>query len=269
MQSVSSLLFTGKSEVRARALLLGEHLDLKTLEATDRLALLPLTVRAGERGCAVLFRYGAVVLYDLTPLEEVTFLSQLKPLLNEPFSDPETEEVDLRIADTEGDRVEGNTIRLRSFNVERLQIVADALAKSVVLSYYEASVSDVFDQIEPLADELRRTGRGHYKDRDLLRHIGGILLIQQKMVGMVEVGDKPETLWESPELERLYLRLEDEYELRERHLSLERKLALITRSAETVLNLLQHNSGLRVEWYIVILIVAEMALSLYQMFANK
>jgi uncharacterized Rmd1/YagE family protein len=60
--------------------------------------------------------------------------------------------------------------------------------------------------------------------------------------------------------------LEDEYELRERHTGLERKLAVITRTAETVLNLLQHKSGLRVEWYIVALIVFEIGLSLYEMF---
>ncbi|MBD2023218.1 RMD1 family protein, partial [Leptolyngbya sp. FACHB-711] len=63
--------------------------------------------------------------------------------------------------------------------------------------------------------------------------------------------------------ERMYLRLEDEYEIRERHQALERKLNLITQTAETVLELLQHNTGLRVEWYVVVLIVVEVLLSVY------
>lgn len=50
-------------------------------------------------------------------------------------------------------------------------------------------------------------------------------------VGRVEVDEKPETLWERPDLERFYVRLEDEYELKERHLALERKLELISRTA--------------------------------------
>jgi uncharacterized Rmd1/YagE family protein len=73
---------------------------------------------------------------------------------------------------------------------------------------------------------------------------------------------------DAPALERLYLRLENEYEIRERHLALERKLELISRTAETVLDLLQHNTGLRVEWYVVILIVVEILLSLYDLFVQ-
>ena len=88
------------------------------------------------------------------------------------------------------------------------------------------------------------------------------------MAGLVEIGDKPEMLWERADLDRWYARLEDEYELRERSVALERKLDVLSRTAETVLNLLQHRGSLRVEWYIVALIVFEIALSLYEMFGK-
>jgi len=73
-------------------------------------------------------------------------------------------------------------------------------------------------------------------------------------------------LWVKPELERIYLRLEDEYELRERHVALERKLEVISDTAETLLELLRTRSSLRVEWYIVILILVEIIITLYDMF---
>jgi uncharacterized Rmd1/YagE family protein len=66
------------------------------------------------------------------------------------------------------------------------------------------------------------------------------------------------------ELDRLYERLATEYELRDRDLALARKLDLIARTAETYLDLVNHRQALRVEWYIVILIVAEIVLSLWQ-----
>ena len=84
------------------------------------------------------------------------------------------------------------------------------------------------------------------------------------MLGIVEVGDKPDPIWDFPELNRLYLRLEDEYELRERLLILEQKLSLIARSVETALGILQQDSSHRVEWYIVILIIVEILLSVYE-----
>jgi uncharacterized Rmd1/YagE family protein len=86
------------------------------------------------------------------------------------------------------------------------------------------------------------------------------------MVGRVEVGEKPDVLWERPGLNRLFSRLENEYELQERKLAIDRKLDLISRTVETLVDLLQNKRALRVEWYIVILIVIEIFLTLYQLF---
>jgi len=61
----------------------------------------------------------------------------------------------------------------------------------------------------------------------------------------------------------LFARLEDEFELRERHTAIERKLELISRTSNTLLELLSSRHTLRVEWYIVILIIFEILLSLY------
>jgi uncharacterized Rmd1/YagE family protein len=73
-------------------------------------------------------------------------------------------------------------------------------------------------------------------------------------------------LWEHPQLESLYLRLADEFEIDERSAALERKLALASRTVTTVLELLQNRRALRVEWYIVILIVLEIVLMSYELF---
>jgi uncharacterized Rmd1/YagE family protein len=84
------------------------------------------------------------------------------------------------------------------------------------------------------------------------------------MGGRMEIQDKPDLLWDHPELERLSLRLENEYELRERNTVLERKLALMFNSMETAINLLHNRRSQRLEWYIVILIVIEVVLYLYE-----
>ena len=158
------------------------------------------------------------------------------------------------------------TINLHAFTTERLQLVAEVLAKSVVLDRYEGVVAKSFQRIEPLADTLQRSGRPGSRGRELLRHIGDTLSIQGRMVGRVEISEKPDLLWYHPAHESLYARLEDEYELHERHLALERKLDLISRTAETLLGILQNKRSLRVEWYITVLIVFEILLTLYQMF---
>jgi uncharacterized Rmd1/YagE family protein len=93
-------------------------------------------------------------------------------------------------------------------------------------------------------------------------------LIEQQMVGRVQIDDTPELLWDRPDLERLFARLRDEFEILERFTALNRKLELISRTVETALGLVQARRSLRVEWYIVLLIVFEIMLTLYQMFTG-
>ena len=260
---MQKLLFNDRDSFRAQALFLGKKINLLSLENYVCLAAMPVMVAVGEHGCAVLLDYGAVVLFNLEPVEKVAFLTKLSSQVSDSFADPETEEVEVHLNVAESERVKEGKIWLHDFSVERLQIVADILAKSVVLSHYETSLATVFDQIEPFAASLLRENRSRRQSRELLRQLGTTLLVQHKIVGRVEIIDKPDLLWESPQLENLYLRLEDEYEIRERHNALERKLDLISQTAQTVLEFMQHSSSQRVEWYVVILIVVEVLLSLY------
>jgi uncharacterized Rmd1/YagE family protein len=260
---------SGKTDFKARALLVGERIDLRSLSTADRLATDPVAIAAGASGIAVLFRYGAVVLFNVAPLEEADLLRQLQPLVQQPYPSPETESLEIRIDAGTREGMSGNTLILADYAIERFQLVADILSKSTVLAMYEARASRSFDLVEPFAVGLQKDSRSASSGNELLQPIGVALLSEHNLVGRVEVIDKPEIIWEHPNLERLYLRLEDEFEIRERHTVLERKLTLVSRTAQTVLELLEARRTLRVEWYIVALIVVEILLSVYQIFLHK
>ena len=257
--------------VPVRALLLGERLDTRALERDKPLGVAPLTVEIpGGGGVAVVFRYGAVVLFGPPNAALDDFVAGLRPLVTAAFPVPERDDARLLIRPDAEQHVDlAGNIFLREKTTESLQVVADVLAKGLVLSHYETRIADIFDGIEPLAATLREKGRAGARGKELLRHIGDVLLMQQKMVGRVETGEKPELLWDHPELERLYVRLAEEYELRDRDRALDRKLDVISRTVETLLGLVQARSSLRVEWYIVLLIVAELALSIYPLLLTR
>src|SRR5579885_2193667 len=247
-----------------RALLLGERIDTRGLEDPEPLATAPLALTCEANGIAVVFRYGVVVLFGVGPGEERRFIERIMPRVVEPYDPAEIDELRVAIRpDAEEQIGVDGTLTLRDLSVERAQLVADSLAKNLVLAHYETRIAAVFDRIEPLAASLRRRGRPGSQGRLLLRHIGNVLSVQHKMVGRVETGEKPEVLWDHPALERLYLRLSDEYELRERERALDRKLEVISRTVETLLDLVTQSRNLRVEWYIVGLIVIELVLSIY------
>jgi uncharacterized Rmd1/YagE family protein len=130
-------------------------------------------------------------------------------------------------------------------------------------AHYETRLAGDFDRIEPLALRLERDGRIAGGVREHLKRIGALLLIEHRMVGRAEIGDKPDLLWDHPALERLFALLEAEFEVRERLAAIERKLALVARTVRTLVDLLNAEHALRVEWYILALIAVDILLTLY------
>ncbi len=247
-----------------KALYVGDRIDTRGLEQAEPLGLAPLVLPSDESGVAVLFRYGVVVLFNVGAESEKAVLERLAPYIANPVAVPESDFARLQVKpEAEAQTDIAGTIFVRSATIECFQTVADALAKSLILAHYEMRIAGIFDRIEPLAANLREKGRIGAHGGALMRQIGDVLHMQHRMVGRVETGEKPELLWEHPELDRLYLRLAEEYELRERNRALDRKLEVISRTAETLLGLIQNRTSLRVEWYILALIVAELILSLY------
>ena len=262
------VLATSETRFGVRAILVGERIDLKALGVADALATNPLTVEVRGGGGASLFRFGVVVFFAVAPMEEISFLRELRPLVVNPYATPEIEELEVQIEPGDEEALKAGVIHLADLAIERFQVIADILSKSVLLSLYEKQVSSEFDHVEQLATKLQTTGRIPGKGSEFLKKIGTLLLVEQRMVGRAEITEKPEILWDNPGLEGLFKRLEDEFELRERHAAIERKLGLISHTSHTLLELLSNRHTLRVEWYIVILIVVEILLSLYEMLFN-
>ncbi len=253
-----------------RALLVGERIDPTGFDARDLISTVPVAVRVHADGLAILFRYGVVVLIGLKPQEETAFLAALKARISGELTQYEEEHAEVEACDEPDEMIKpGGPICLSSFSADRLLIVADALAKSTVLAQDERRVAAVFDIIEPFARQLAERGRTPRDRKSMLRLIGNALLVQQRVSGRVAVVEKPDVVWDKPELERLYARLEDEYELKERVEALDRKLTVIAETANALTDIIDTRRSLRLEWAIVVLIVFEIVISLYQIFTGS
>jgi uncharacterized Rmd1/YagE family protein len=247
--------------------LLAARLDLRNWPDAETLARAPLTINLGQ-GAAVLFRYGVVVFLGVEPQAERALRERLAGLTAHRYRSPEVEEIDVRVDAARPEGLHDGGLVVQAGSLERLQLIAEALSKSLLLGHYETRLAADFDRIEPLALQLERTGRIGGGTREHLKRIGALLLIEQRMVGRAEIGDKPEVLWDHPALERLNVVLEDEFEIHERLAALDRKLELVARTERTLVELISTRHALRLEWYIVVLIMVEIVLTLYAMAAR-
>ena len=257
--------FKSRQHVKVRALLLGDRLDLKSFKITDCLGTTPLTIEVDtDGGLAVLFRYGVVVLFGVDIQNESRFVESIKPLMTNAYVSPEIEELEIHCGKPSLG-VQSGAVSLDEISLEKVQVIADALSKNLVLSLYEKKVASEFDGIEPLAQELATSGKVSADSRTLLAKIGNMLLIEHRMVGRAEIGDKPEVLWEFPNLGGLYASLEDEFELQERQAALDRKLTLISDTAQTLADIVDNKQLHKLEWYVIGLILFEIVLSLFDL----
>ena len=250
---------------RVRAVLLGDRINTSNVDRLQVVATSPLTYRCSPDCFVTLFRYGVAVLIGLDPRQEDEVLREVRPRVVGPLGTTEEEIALVEIDAARDDQIlPGGPIVLKAPTPEHLIVIADALAKSVVLARDEREVATVLDQVEPFARQLAEKGATHGR-RAMLRHIGNALLVQHRVSGRVAVTEKPDLVWDRPDLERLTARLQDEYELKERGEALSRKLTVISDTAEVLTDIIDTKRALRLELIIVALIAIELVIAGWQM----
>ncbi|ABK42751.1 conserved hypothetical protein [Magnetococcus marinus MC-1] len=228
----------------------------------------PMTVNP-EGGLVVLYRFGVAVAFHTSPPRFEGLVEQLGDRL-EPSEENQLHEETLVLQRTTTAEQAGllshGKMLLSSFDTDRLKLIADVLAKSVLLAVYEEQVSQTLEKMEPLGLAMRKGHTFPRREHGLVQHIGEALHVQNRMVGLAQIGEKPEMLWDRPDMEALFNRMEREYEIHERQAILERKLGLIQNTAQTLLELHQTRHALFLEWAIVVLIVIEVVFTVQEHF---
>jgi uncharacterized Rmd1/YagE family protein len=256
------------TEFTAAVAIVAERIDIKALAHLPMVAQSPLMVRLPGAGVAAVFRYGAVAFFAEEAGDREWLMASIVPA-SSGKGDSLAEERATVIVDAEThEGPVGNAIHIHAADRDRLQLLAEVMSKAAMLSFQERRSAGEFDRIEPLAQDLADDGRFSVRSQELMRAVGNMLLSEHRLTSRAEVMDKPELLWSNSHLEGLHARLEGDYEIIDRAKALERKLATLVRTAETLLETVRYKSSHRVEWYIVVLIVMELVLSLYGHFGQ-
>ncbi len=245
----------GKFIVHARHL--GTRIDTRGL-AGD----IVLRELAAAAGLTFAFRYGVAVTF-CTAAERIPALDMaLLAHVQEPAEQQEIETASVLITDGGKERVDDDgVIQLGEDDEPRLLLVATVLAHSVMLSRDEMLVSEVFDSSVPLVADLQINGKARLSIPSVMRMVGQVLAARHRVMGTAQAGERPDLLWDHPDLDRLYTRLEAEYELGERAEVLERKFGALGDFTDVLLEIAQDKRAVRLEVAVIVLIAFEVLLS--------
>jgi uncharacterized Rmd1/YagE family protein len=251
----------------AHAIMVAERIDVRAISGFEVIAKSPTMVRLGEGGIAAIFRYGAIVLFNCSADEKARLLQAIGAHSSGfgEYGGDEVTVVEVDPAEQEGPA--GQAIKIKNADRLRLQLIAEVMAKATMLSFQERQAARDFDRSEPLARDLAEDGKFSAKPSELLKAVGSMLLAESRLNGRAGVLDRPDLLWDNPGLSGLYARLEGDYELEDRAITLDRKLTTLSHTAETLVETMRYHSSHRLEIAILLLIFVELCLAVYGHFS--
>lgn len=216
-----------------------------------------------------LFHFGSIVFWDFSPADIRLFLLALQthgfPVSN-----------DLANRYAENYRIERNapalTVSNDSVNYAEAsslheEIVAMVLAKSIAFEAIEHQVDELLDEMEATIEQLKR-GKLSSSDTALSQLFGRILGYKLNTVSSLMLLDEPDITWENEQAASLFSRMYHLFDLASRYDTIRHKSDTLMNIAEVFSGLVHARRSTRLEWAIILLIVFEIILTLWQMYFN-
>jgi uncharacterized Rmd1/YagE family protein len=132
------------------------------------------------------------------------------------------------------------------------------------MDYYAKDVEEIETQTDRIAGELRSAGRITRRVPQLIQFIGLCIATRNDVISTLALFDKPDATWENEQLDRLWNGLYHMLELDDRYRALEAKLRMFQDNLVVLVDLAQQRRTLALETAVVILILLEMLVMLWQ-----
>lgn len=233
----------------------------------EQLARLFPAATANQR--VYLFHFGSIVFMDFSPEAIRLFVQALQAHGIQASND-------LANRFAENYRIERNAPALsvtndsvnfsESSNLHE-EIVATVLAKSIAFEAIEHQVDELLDEMEATIEQLKR-GKLSSSDSTLSRLFGRILGYKLNTVSSLMLLDEPDITWENEQAATLFSRMYQLFELASRYDTIRHKSDTLMNIVEVFSGLVHARRATRLEWAIVLLIVFEIFLTLWQMYFN-
>ncbi|KDO27006.1 hypothetical protein SPRG_07718 [Saprolegnia parasitica CBS 223.65] len=220
----------------------------------------------------VYFDYGAVVFFNCDDSLTTTLIKHAKKLLL--VADP---------TQKGWSELKENNIRVQEIDHVNIQVIAGVLAQTVALEHYERQVEAILAEFEKLNTLVEKKGpqtalfglswsgaetTEKEQHRKLFQIVATNNTLLIDLVSKLRVIDRKrpgDAAWTHTRYHNMWETLLEEFELSERFNNLNFKLELIQHNTKFFLEVLSSYKGTRMEWYIIILIAAELAISAYEL----
>ncbi len=222
-----------------------------------------LVYRDADDSFFFVYRFGAVIFFNATPERRTDVIERIKTIMG--YGPELLTSEDFAVEQRRGAVCSVGFERaiLDKLSVDRIDILALALAQSMALEHFEIKVDQMVKEATEIGQTLKKHGRLIRTGRSLKRFIGKCITIKQDLVASLYLLDKPDETWNDQTLDNLYRGAFEILEIRERYKTVDYKLRMVQENLELIADLLQNRTANSLEWTIILLILIEIVFSLY------
>ena len=241
---------------------LGDRLDLK--EIKNNLAFnciyadpTELIYNAGNESYIGIFDYGSIVFFDVHKAEQTIIINAVRTILKLESNELKPENFDVEIDAQASYKVIFDRLIIKEISIDIAKIIMLNIAQSVALDYYIEQANVLLSQTYQFSLELEEKGKFSIKGKKLLKYIGRMLNLKNKIAQNIYIFDSPNLTWNDEYLNVINKDLSRELDIKLRHSSLQDSLSTIRENLEILKDINQHSHSSTLEVIVIILIAIE------------
>lgn len=235
-----------------------------------KLSRVVLSLKSLKNGSEIfIFNHGCFVCWGLTKRQEQKWIRYIATFARDPLPNVEMDFFSFKLGDDTTlithERFKLDIITLESDNPQIKLAISYGLAQSIKLESFEAAIQVTVKKNSFLPVDIANYGSISLTRRAIFKRMGEIFLARSSINLNSEFLDTPEFFWRNPNLEVYYTMTSKFLDIPARVLALNQKLDVLQELLDILNTQLQHRHSTLLETIIIVLIVIEIFISVFQL----
>lgn len=241
---------------------LGDRLDLKELKNNLTYTCIyadptELMYDAENDSYIGIFDYGSIVFFGVDNSAQTNIINSVRTILNLDKAELKRENFDVEIDPAASYKVIFDRLIIKALTIDIAKIIMLNTAQSVALDYYIEQSNILLSQTFQFSIELEEKGKFSIKGKKLLKYIGRLLNLKNRITQNIYIFDSPNLTWNDEYLNVINNDLSRELDIKLRHSSLQDSLNTVRENLEILKDINQHSHSSTLELIVIVLIAIE------------
>ncbi|XP_042476944.1 protein RETARDED ROOT GROWTH-LIKE-like [Macadamia integrifolia] len=213
----------------------------------------------------VVFQYGSIVLFNVRDHEVDGYLKIVERHASGLLPEMRKDEYEVREKPTLNTWMHGGLdyIMLQHLNIDGIRTIGSVLGQSIALDYYVRQVDGMVAEFTDINRGMEKTGTFTMERKKLFQLVGKANSNLADVILKLGLFERSDIAWKDAKFAQIWEFLRDEFELTQRFASLDFKLKFVEHNIRFLQEILQNRKSDFLEWLIIILIGAEILISVY------